>query len=170
MVRSVALCLAVAVAPCARAAGPHAERPGGAQTRPSSLAASSAAPQRALLDRYCITCHNQRLRTGGLTLDTMDVANVGEAPEVWEKMVQQLRGAMMPPVGRPRPDPQAYEGFRSWLEASLDRAAAATAQPGGEIFAAIRDGIEPDFAMDTFRLRLAEPDIWNLVSYVKTLR
>ena len=60
----------------------------------------------------------------------MDVTNVGEAPEVWEKVVQKLRGGMMPPARRPRPDPQAYEGFQSWLETSLDRAAAATTAPG----------------------------------------
>ena len=100
------------------------------QTQRTPPAAASPSPQRALLDRYCVTCHNQRLRTGGLTLDTMDVANVGEAPEVWEKVVQKLRGGMMPPARRPRPDPQAYERFQSWLETSLDRAAAATTQPG----------------------------------------
>ena len=100
------------------------------QDQRSSPTSLSASPQRALLDRYCVTCHNQRLKTGGLTLDTMDVTNVGEAPEVWEKVVQKLRGGMMPPARRPRPDPQAYEGFQSWLETSLDRAAAATTAPG----------------------------------------
>jgi len=96
----------------------------------ASPTASAPSPQRALLDRYCVTCHNQRLKTGGLTLDAMDVADVGAAPEVWEKVVQKLRGGMMPPSGRPRPDPEAYEGFRSWLENSLDAAAAVTTEPG----------------------------------------
>ena len=96
------------------------------QTQPPPPAAAS--PQRALLDRYCVTCHNERLRTGGLALDTLDVAHVGEAPEVWEKVVQKLRGGMMPPAGRRRPDPEAYEGFRSWLETSLDAAAASITQ------------------------------------------
>ena len=132
MERPVAAWLAVVVAgaSCVWTAGSHAEGAAGAQTRPSRLAASSAAPQRALLDRYCVTCHNQRLQTGGLALDTQDVSNVGEAPAVWEKVVQKLRGGMMPPAGRPRPEPQAYEGFQSWLESALDRAAAVTPEPG----------------------------------------
>ncbi len=100
------------------------------QHQRSSSTSSSPSPQRALLDRYCVTCHNQRLQTGGLALDTMDVANVGEAPEIWEKVVQKLRGGMMPPARRPRPDPEAYAGFQTWLEDSLDRAAAATLEPG----------------------------------------
>ena len=132
MLRCAAVYLAVLVAgtPCVWAAGPHAEGAGAAQTQPSRSAASSPSPQRALLDRYCVTCHNERLQTGGLALDTMDVANVGEAPEIWEKVVQKLRGRMMPPARRPWPDPEAYEGFQSWLETSLDRAAAITTQPG----------------------------------------
>ncbi|MCY3844998.1 MAG: hypothetical protein OXH69_15815, partial [Acidobacteria bacterium] len=80
---------------------------------PATLAAT---PQRALLDRYCVTCHNERRRTGGLALDALDVSRVGEAPDVWERVVLKLRGGMMPPAGRPRPAPAEYEGFRSWLE------------------------------------------------------
>ena len=125
MVRAVVACLAVLIG-----AGAHAEGAGAAQPRTSPPAASPAGPQRALLDRYCVVCHNQRLRTGGLALDTMDVSNVAEAPEVWEKVVEKLRGGMMPPARRPRPDSEAYEGFRSWLEAELDRAAALAPEPG----------------------------------------
>ena len=91
---------------------------------------SVAAPQRALLARYCVTCHNQRLRTGGLALDMLDVSRVGEAPEIWERVVLKLRGGMMPPAGRPRPDPQTAHDFRTWLEAELDRAAASRPEPG----------------------------------------
>lgn len=134
MVRVGAACCAVIVVGAEARSGwvaePRAEGAGAAQTQPSSLAASSAAPQRALLDRYCVPCHNERLQTGGLALDTMDVSNVREAREVWERVVQKLRGGMMPPANRPRPDRQAYEGFRSWLETSLDRAAAASSEPG----------------------------------------
>ncbi len=93
-------------------------------------AATTAASQRALLDRYCVGCHNERLRTGGLALDTLDVARVGEAPAIWERVVLKLRGGMMPPAGRPRPDRQTYDGFRTWLEAELDRAAASRIEPG----------------------------------------
>jgi hypothetical protein len=85
---------------------------------------------RALLDRYCVTCHNEKLKTGGLTLDTMDVTSVGDRPEVWEKVVRKVRGDVMPPVGRPRPARAAHDEFVAWLELQLDRAAATNPNPG----------------------------------------
>lgn len=91
---------------------------------------SAASPQRALLDRYCVTCHNQRLKTAGLTLDTMDVTHVGARPDVWEKVVRKLRAGFMPPIGMPRPDKTTYDGFASWLETELDRSAVAAPNPG----------------------------------------
>ena len=86
--------------------------------------------QQALIDRYCVTCHNERLQTGGLALDTLDLSNVGEHAEIWEKAVRKMRGGIMPPIGRPRPDEAAYDGFASWLETELDQAAAAHLNPG----------------------------------------
>ena len=59
--------------------------------------------QRAFLDTYCTTCHNQRLRTAELTLDAVDVTDVGAHPEIWEKVVRKLRAGSMPPAPRPRP-------------------------------------------------------------------
>jgi cytochrome c551/c552 len=93
-----------------------------AQTGPAS---SSAASQRKLLDQYCVTCHNQRLKTAGLTLDKLDSANVGEQPEAWEKVVRKLRTGMMPPSGLPRPAAADYAALTVSLENDLDRAAAA---------------------------------------------
>ena len=90
----------------------------------------SSAPHRALLDRYCVTCHNDRLKTAGLALDTLDLKRVGEFPEVWEKVVRKLRAGVMPPAGRPRPDQPAYDGLATWLETALDRAARANPDPG----------------------------------------
>ena len=107
----------------------HAAKP-----QPPSAAApartSSRAPHRALLDRYCVTCHNDRLKTAGLALDTLDLKRVGEFPEVWEKVVRKLRAGVMPPSGRPRPDQPAYDGLATWLETALDRAARANPDPG----------------------------------------
>jgi len=77
-----------------------------------------------------VVCHNQRAKTAGLMLDKMDLNHIADGAEVWEKVVRKLRGGMMPPVGMPRPDKPATEGFISWLEASLDRAAAANPNPG----------------------------------------
>ena len=92
--------------------------------------ASSKSPERAMLDQYCVTCHNQRAKTANLTLDTMDLAQLSTHADVWEKVVRKLRGGLMPPPGLPRPDPAAVTRFVSWLERSLDEAAAADPNPG----------------------------------------
>ena len=113
-------------------------------------------PSKAFLTTYCITCHNQRLKTGGLALDTLDVENVGKDAEVWERAVVKLKAGLMPPAGLPRPQPPVIDGFTASLEAALDRAAAANPNPGrtepfhrlnrAEYQNAIRDllGIEVD--------------------------
>ena len=116
-----ALVLAGLTSSAAHAAGP--------QVRDAGAAESSFSP-RGLLDRYCVTCHNQRLQTAGLTLDTMDVGAVGARPEVWEKVVRKLRAGLMPPAGRPRPAAHEYDDLARWLESRLDRAAAADPHPG----------------------------------------
>src|SRR3954469_12621005 len=87
--------------------------------------AQTLAPQRAILDQYCVTCHNQKLKTGGLTLDNLDPARPADHAETWEKVVRKLRAGMMPPLGAPRPAPAAYEALTTALENELDRAAAA---------------------------------------------
>ena len=72
---------------------------------------AAAASQRGVVNRYCITCHNERMKTGGLSLDGVDLANVGEHPEIWEKVIQKLHGNLMPPAGRPRPDEETYKNL-----------------------------------------------------------
>ncbi|MBF8305299.1 MAG: hypothetical protein HW398_487, partial [Acidobacteria bacterium] len=84
----------------------------------------------ALLNRYCVVCHNERLKTAGLLLDKMDVAKVSAGPEVWEKVVRKLRTRGMPPAGAPRPDEAVYDSFAGYLENELDRAAKAHPNPG----------------------------------------
>ena len=91
---------------------------------------SPAPDQRAFLDQYCVGCHNQRAKTAGLMLDKMDIAQVPQNAEVWEKVVRKLRAGMMPPSGARRPDRPTIEGFATRLEAELDRSAAAKANPG----------------------------------------
>jgi hypothetical protein len=82
------------------------------------------APQKpALLNQYCITCHNQRLKTAGLLLDTMDPQQVGKDAAAWEKVVRKVRTGMMPPAGARRPDRGALDAFAADLEGRLDRAA-----------------------------------------------
>jgi hypothetical protein len=104
---------------------------------PSSVSASSrtadsspAVANKAVLTQYCVTCHNDRLKTAGLALDTLDIADVAKAPDVWEKVVWKLRGGIMPPTGRPRPDHQTINTLCNWLEGELDRVAAAKPDPG----------------------------------------
>jgi hypothetical protein len=91
---------------------------------------TSAAAQRALLDQYCVTCHNQRAKTAGLTLDTMDIEHLGQSPETWEKVAHMLRTGAMPPTGRPRPEGAAAARLASFLEDGLDAVAAAAPNVG----------------------------------------
>ncbi|MGH9594048.1 MAG: DUF1587 domain-containing protein, partial [Bryobacteraceae bacterium] len=97
---------------------------------PLSAQQASPASQKALLDKYCVTCHNQRLKTANLTFDTMDLAHPSSDAQVWERAVRKLRGGMMPPPGMPRPAAADVNSFVSWLEVSLDQAAAANPNPG----------------------------------------
>src|SRR2546425_13161206 len=92
--------------------------------RPTSAAESqfSAENGRALLDKYCITCHNERRRTAGLELDKTDIANIPAGAEIWEKVTKKLRLGAMPPPGMPRPERAASIAFASWLETTIDRA------------------------------------------------
>lgn len=91
---------------------------------------STAPVDRALLDRYCVTCHNERLKTAGLTLDKIDVTQAAAHAEVLEKVARKLRAGQMPPAGRPRPEKAAVEAFVTALEGALDRAASAAPNPG----------------------------------------
>src|ERR1700678_3996934 len=78
---------------------------------------------RGVLDKYCVTCHNQRLKTGGLTLETLDLGTVPAQAEVWERVIGKLRSGTMPPAGAPRPDAATYNALASWLETQIDQAA-----------------------------------------------
>ena len=102
--------------------------PGTARSRCRGVFAASAS--HALITKYCIGCHNERLRTGGLALDRLDSSNPGEHAQVWETVVEKLRAGSMPPPGRPRPEPAAYAEAAAELERALDRAWAATPDPG----------------------------------------
>ena len=99
------------------AAGPLAQAPAAEPTP----AASSA----AVLKQYCATCHNERLKSGGLVIDPAAVSNVAGGAEQWEKVVRKLRTQSMPPPGAPRPDAAGYARVAGFLESELDRAEAA---------------------------------------------
>jgi hypothetical protein len=99
---------------------------------PSQSPAGNTAPSadQALLNRYCITCHNQRTKTAGLALDTMSFERVNEHAMVWERVVRKIRTGMMPPSGASRPERVVLDAFASELETRLDRAAAVQPNPG----------------------------------------
>ena len=150
-------------------------RAGQAPSAPGAPESSPAAAHRALLDRYCVTCHNEgvvdgegrpasplvgQLRAVALTLDTLDLDDVGGHAAEWEKVVRKLRGGVMPPAGRPRPAAAALDGFLDWLEDELDGAWAATRDPGRtatfhrlnrtEYRNAVRDLLAVDLDADDF--------------------
>lgn len=91
---------------------------------------SRGASQRALLDQYCVSCHNDRTKTANLSLQHLDLATVGDHPELWEKVVRKLRAGVMPPPDVRRPALAEYEALRDWLEAEIDRKAATRTNPG----------------------------------------
>ncbi len=101
-----------------------------AAPKPVASSAAATADKRALLDKYCVGCHNARVQNGKMRLDNADISKVGEHGEVWERVVRKIRGGVMPPPGAPRPEKVAYEGFAGWLESQLDAAAAKQPNPG----------------------------------------
>src|SRR5262245_4166450 len=112
-----------------------AQQAGGPPT-PSPQSPSAAAPgtsssnPRRLVDRYCVTCHNERLKTADLRLDRIDVDNPGGNAEVWEKVVRKVHTGTMPPPNMPQPSVEDRRALLTWLETSLDAASAAKANPG----------------------------------------
>src|SRR5438309_1195166 len=95
----------------------------------SPLAASEPSSS-VILSKYCVTCHNEKLKTAGFVLNPEGVAHAGADAEIWEKVVRKLRTNAMPPAGVPRPDQATIDSVASFLESELDRAAAAKPNPG----------------------------------------
>src|SRR6266850_5530690 len=118
-----------------------------AQRGPQRAVSSALGWERDVIARYCVSCHNDRTKTAGLTLRPDDIANVGAQADVWEKVVRKLRTRMMPPPGRPRPDEDTYSSLVEHLQSSLDQAAAAAPNPG---------------RVDTFR-RLSQTEYQNAI-------
>ena len=154
------------------------------QSRPTAATAQAKAPERepapqlrTVLNQYCVSCHNQRLKVGGLALDALDPADVGKAADVWEKVATKLRTQEMPPPGKPRPSAVAYHAVTNELETALDVTATARPNPGRvpvhrlsriEYANAVRDllGLEIDAAT---LLASDEPDPDNFTNIASVL-
>ena len=93
------------------------------QSPKPSAQAPEASPQRAVIDRYCVGCHNSRLLTANLALDKLDLAHLGDHAEIGEKVVRKLRAGLMPPTNMPHPDQATREALITWMENELDRSA-----------------------------------------------
>ncbi|HKH69996.1 MAG TPA: DUF1592 domain-containing protein [Vicinamibacterales bacterium] len=115
---SASVLFIVLMAVIVRSASPSAD----AQQAPAATSASTSA-EATFLTQYCIGCHNQRAKIGGLALDTLDLSRVGPASETWEKVVKKIRTGMMPPSGAKRPERNALDRFAAELETRLDKAA-----------------------------------------------
>ena len=130
-----------------------------AQAQSSTAGSGSASNHKAVLDRYCVTCHNERMQTGNLALDTLNINRVGDHAELWEKVLRKLQTQSMPPPRRPRPDTSTYDEFAAWLVAELDHASTINLNPGRptihrlnrlEYGNAIRDLLALEVDTDTF--------------------
>src|SRR5256885_335021 len=119
---------------------------------PSSPAAGFESP-RALVDQYCVGCHNDTLKTAGVSLRAVDFTKAGDHADVLERVLRKVRSGEMPPAGKPRPDAATASAFTAWLESTLDQSATAHPNPGrpaiprlhpAEYSNAIRDLLAPD--------------------------
>jgi len=119
-----------------------------------SPAEYQAADYQAMLNKYCVSCHSEKLKTGGTVLEKRDFANISADAPVWEKVVRKLRAGEMPPQGLPRPDHAEMLGFAGYLESTIDKAAASNPNPGrtlihrlnrAEYQAAVKDVLGVDY-------------------------
>src|SRR6185312_9523807 len=89
----------------------------------SSQARNQTPGHGALINQYCVTCHNARAKTGGLALDTMSLSDIPAGAETWEKVIRKVRGGQMPPAGMPRPPQATLDELVIHLESTIDKAA-----------------------------------------------
>ena len=87
---------------------------------PQTLPVTPRDPHQALVATYCVTCHNTRLKTGGLALEGLDLQNPADDAQIWEKALRKLRGHQMPPPGSPQPMKKDVDSFVGWMESTLD--------------------------------------------------
>src|SRR5215510_8552620 len=117
---AVLFCLVFAASVRSQGQAPAAP-PSAGPNRPA-LPVATATPQRTLINQYCVACHNEKLKSGGMTLTSLNLDAPGQSAEVAEKVIRKLRGGLMPPAGAKRPDRQTAAEFVTWLETKIDTA------------------------------------------------
>src|SRR5262245_9202306 len=143
---------AAPAAPAPRAAAP--QRPA-----PTAAAAAAAAPDlNAVVKRYCVTCHTDARKPGGLSLASFDIAHAADHAEVTEAMIRKLQAGMMPPPLSARPDAAIYAKLISTLETSVDSAAATKPNPGVRTFQRLN---RPEYARAIDDLLALDVDAGN---------
>ena len=147
------------------AAQSGAVRPAATPAPTPAVTTAVAGPQasQALVNQYCVTCHNARLKTGGLALDGVDMTRLSEHADVWEKVVRKVRAGVMPPQGVRQPDPKALQQFVAYVEDGLDRHAALRPDPGRPMLhrlnrAEYKNAIRDLLALDVDVTTLLPPD------------
>jgi hypothetical protein len=128
-----------------------------------ALFGQNAPDYRALINQYCVTCHNGKTKVGGLALDTAGLDNIPANADIWEKVIRKVRVGMMPPQGLPGPDAPTREALVSFLQTTLDRAAAAHPNPGRPLVhrlnrAEYANAIRDLLALDVDSASLLPPD------------
>ena len=157
-VLSVGLVCAAGQAPPA-APRPPTQKPATPVMAVAHTVTLTSAEQTAMVKQYCATCHNDRTKSGGLSLASFDAAQAVSHGAVTERMIRKLRAGMMPPAGAKRPDDDSLIALASALETRIDRAAALNPNPGfrpfqrtnrAEYARAVRDLLSIDVDVNTF--------------------
>jgi len=133
-----------------------------------ALFAGNAPDYRAIVNQYCVTCHNEKTKVGGLALDNAGLDNIPANADIWEKVIRKVRVGMMPPPSSatgtlPHPDAPTREALVSFLQTTLDRAAAAHPNPGRPLVhrlnrAEYANAIRDLLALDVDSASLLPPD------------
>src|SRR5215216_6335037 len=129
----------------------------------TQVAAASSFASQQIVSTYCITCHNDKLKTGGLVLDRPELADVAAHADVWEKVIRKVRTGMMPPAGSPRPNSGERDALLASLVSTLDAAARVTPNPGRPLVhrmnrAEYANAIRDLLALDIDAAALLPPD------------
>src|SRR5688572_15063409 len=133
--------------------------PVAAPPTPQSPLSSDAAAQWELVTTYCVQCHNSKVKTAGVALDALKPPDIPQHAELFEKVARKLRGRMMPPPGQSRPAEARYDSFVTWLEGTLDRAAAAKPHPGRVVVHRLNRREYANAVQDLFALKIDPAEI-----------